>query len=102
MESLRLCTLTLLTIIVILNTCILSTESAICCLSYSKRPIRCQKLKGYTMQDINTSCDIKAIIFHSVTGKLICANPEKPWTQHRIQCLKEKAARLSSSIIGKK
>ncbi|XP_062377540.1 C-C motif chemokine 20b [Sardina pilchardus] len=98
MGSSRLCTLTLLTIIVILNTCILSTESAMCCLSYYKKPIRCQKLKGYTMQDIHTSCDIKAIIFHTVAGKLICANPDMKWTQRRVQCLKVKAAKMSSPV----
>ncbi|XP_031439828.1 C-C motif chemokine 20b [Clupea harengus] len=102
MERLRCCTLTLLFIILILNTSILSTESASCCLSYSRRPIRCQKLKGYTMQDITTSCDIKAIIFHTVGERFICADPAREWTHHRIQCLKDKAARMSSSLIAKK
>ncbi|XP_063062156.1 C-C motif chemokine 20-like [Engraulis encrasicolus] len=90
------CLLTVLYIILAVNTLILPTESASCCLSYSRRPIRCQRLKGYTMQDITTSCDIKAIIFHTVAGRLICADPVRLWTRRRVECLKKRAIRMSS------
>ncbi|KAL2085253.1 hypothetical protein ACEWY4_018573 [Coilia grayii] len=102
MEKCMSCLLTLLSVLLVFNTFILPTESASCCLSYSRRPVRCQRLKGYTIQGITTSCDIKAIVFHAVGGRFICADPAQLWTQSRIRCLKETAMRMSSPLIDKK
>ncbi|XP_019958760.1 C-C motif chemokine 20b [Paralichthys olivaceus] len=77
-----LCTL------VILNTFICITQSASCCVSYSKRPLKCHRLLGYTIQTINTSCDISAVIFH-VNGRFVCADPLKKWTQRGMSCVDE-------------
>ncbi|KAG7231270.1 hypothetical protein INR49_012101 [Caranx melampygus] len=48
--------------LIILATSISSTESASCCLRYTRRSLSCSRLLGYTVQTINTSCDINAIM----------------------------------------
>ncbi|XP_030625854.1 C-C motif chemokine 20b [Chanos chanos] len=93
---------TFIIILFILKTFVQETESASCCLSYTKRTVRCQRLKGYTIQNINSTCDIKAIIFHTVNGKYICADPSKMWTQHRIDCLKKKAVNIGGNAESPK
>ncbi|XP_060949907.1 C-C motif chemokine 20b [Limanda limanda] len=75
--------------LVLLSTFICSTQSARCCLSYTKRMLPCQRIVDYSIQTINKSCDINAIIFH-VRGKFVCADPSKPWTQSRMTCVNEK------------
>uniref|UniRef100_A0A3P8SKF6 C-C motif chemokine n=1 Tax=Amphiprion percula TaxID=161767 RepID=A0A3P8SKF6_AMPPE len=74
--------------LVILVTFTGTTESASCCLRYVKRPLPCRRLLGYTIQNINTACDINAIIFH-VPGRFLCANPNMKWTQRAIKCVDE-------------
>ncbi|KAK7123626.1 hypothetical protein R3I93_021908 [Phoxinus phoxinus] len=76
------------------------TEAGICCLSYTKRPKRCALLKGYDIQAITGRCDLAAIIFHTVKGKSICADPAQSWTQMRVECLKMKAAEVKVISSG--
>ncbi|KAM9436898.1 C-C motif chemokine 20-like [Clarias gariepinus] len=80
--------------ILILSAFIMDTETARCCLSYTRRPVRCGLLKGYYIQEITGSCDIRAIIFKTKDGKSICANPRMEWTHKRINCLWEKAGKM--------
>ncbi|XP_047423947.1 C-C motif chemokine 20b [Mugil cephalus] len=75
--------------LIILTTFIGNAESASCCLNYTKRQLPCRRIKGYTIQTINTSCDIKAIIFH-VKGRFVCADPTQSWTQNRMKCVDER------------
>ncbi|XP_053467736.1 C-C motif chemokine 3-like [Ictalurus furcatus] len=77
--------------ILILSAFIMDTETARCCFSYTRRPVRCGRLQGYYIQEINRSCDIRAIIFQTKDGRFICADPKMEWTQERIMCLWEKA-----------
>ncbi|KAM9332046.1 C-C motif chemokine 20b [Pholidichthys leucotaenia] len=68
-----------------------STESVRCCLSYTKRPLPCRRILDYSIQTINTSCDINAVIFH-VSGRFICADPSHHLTQRRMKCVDQKKA----------
>ncbi|XP_060756796.1 C-C motif chemokine 3-like 1 [Neoarius graeffei] len=77
--------------ILILSAFIMDTETARCCFSYTRRPVRCSRLKGYFIQEITRNCDIRAIIFKVRNGRLICADPRMEWTQERVTCLREKA-----------
>ncbi|XP_027029544.1 C-C motif chemokine 20b [Tachysurus fulvidraco] len=78
--------------LLVLTTFIIDTETARCCFSYTQRPVRCGRLKGYSIQEITGNCDIRAIIFETQTAKFICADPKMRWTQDRITCLRKKAA----------
>ncbi|XP_028288639.1 C-C motif chemokine 20b [Parambassis ranga] len=74
--------------LIVLAAFIDSTQSASCCLRYSRRPIPCKRLLGYTVQTINTSCDINAIIFH-VPGRFVCADPAMNWTKRGVKCVED-------------
>ncbi|XP_026793816.2 eotaxin [Pangasianodon hypophthalmus] len=80
--------------ILILSAFITDTETARCCFSYTRRPVRCARLLGYFIQEITGNCDIRAIIFKTRDERLICADPRMEWTQERITCLWEKAGTM--------
>ncbi|KAG7526989.1 C-C motif chemokine 20-like [Solea senegalensis] len=80
--------------IVILSTFIRSTQSTACCLMYTKRHLSCRRLLDYTVQTINTSCDINAIIFHR-PGRFVCADPSKSWTQRAMKCVDDMKRRIA-------
>ncbi|XP_018534813.2 C-C motif chemokine 20b [Lates calcarifer] len=65
-----------------------NTQSASCCMRYTRRPLPYKQIMGYTIQTINNSCDINAIIFH-VPGKFICADPSMKRTQQRMKFVDE-------------
>ncbi|KAJ8375889.1 hypothetical protein SKAU_G00064690 [Synaphobranchus kaupii] len=94
MTSTRVTAVALL-VIFILNSFFLHTESASCCLSYTKKNIKCQRMKGYTIQTLMGICDMDAIIFHAKGGNFICADPSKEQTQKIIHCLTARAKSLS-------
>ncbi|XP_034562816.1 C-C motif chemokine 20b [Notolabrus celidotus] len=89
MASSRMILLTTLCSLLIMSTFIDSTHSASCCLWYTSRPLKCSRLLGYTIQTINTSCDINAVIFH-VKGRFLCADPSSSHTQKLMRCFDEK------------
>ncbi|KAK1885495.1 C-C motif chemokine 20 [Dissostichus eleginoides] len=89
MASGKVCFLAALFSLVILSTFIDSTQTANCCLSYTSRRLRCQRLLGYTIQTINTSCDINAVIFH-LPGRFVCADPSSIRTQREMKCVDER------------
>nr|QZC92281.1 chemokine (C-C motif) ligand 20b [Sebastes schlegelii] len=99
MASSRICLLAALCSLVILTMFIGSTQSASCCMRYTNRRFKCQRLMGYTIQTINTSCDINAVIFH-LPGRFVCADPLTKWTQRGMQCIDERR-RMSSQIIAR-
>ncbi|XP_059183118.1 C-C motif chemokine 20b [Centropristis striata] len=88
MASSKVC-LAALCSLVILSTFIGSTQSASCCLMYTRRHPPCNRVMGYTVQNINTSCDIPAVIFH-LPARFLCANPSDAWTQKVLKCLDER------------
>ncbi|KAF5889124.1 C-C motif chemokine 20-like, partial [Clarias magur] len=75
-------------VLLILSVFITDTATARCCFSYKHRPVRCSRLKGYSIQEITGNCDIRAIIFETQNRKFICADPKVRWTQDRITCLR--------------
>ncbi|XP_026148099.1 C-C motif chemokine 20b [Mastacembelus armatus] len=97
MASGKVCVLAAVCALVILTTLISSTDSASCCLRYTRRPLPCKRLLGYSIQTINTSCDINAIIFH-LQGRFVCADPSMQWTQRAMKCLDEMERRKNQII----
>ncbi|XP_060920748.1 C-C motif chemokine 20b [Labrus mixtus] len=89
MTSGRVFLLAALCSLFILTTFIDSTESARCCLCYSRRHLKCSRLLGYTIQTSTASCDIEAIIFHG-KGTFICADPLSSHTQKLKRCLERR------------
>ncbi|CAJ1081636.1 C-C motif chemokine 20b [Xyrichtys novacula] len=75
--------------LLILSSFVDRTQSASCCLWYTRRHLKCNRLLGYTIQTINTSCDMNAVIFH-LRGRFICANPSSSHTQNLMKCLDDK------------
>ncbi|XP_075996536.1 C-C motif chemokine 20-like [Genypterus blacodes] len=78
--------------LVCLATFIGSAQSASCCLRLYKHPLHCRRLLGYTLQTINTSCDINAVIFH-LSGRFVCSDPTKHWTVRAMKCVDERLQR---------
>uniref|UniRef100_A0A8B9L1Q1 C-C motif chemokine 20-like n=1 Tax=Astyanax mexicanus TaxID=7994 RepID=A0A8B9L1Q1_ASTMX len=56
----------------------LSFFAASCCLSYTRRRLYCENLRGFTIQTIYGHCDLDAFI---------CADPNKKRTQEMVRCL---------------
>ncbi|XP_043082021.1 C-C motif chemokine 20b [Puntigrus tetrazona] len=82
--------------VLILVAFLVETDAVRCCLKYRRRPLDCRHLKGFDIQKMTGSCDLPAIIFHTKNGKLVCADPERHWTQDRVECLRLKAAEVKS------
>ncbi|NXF04292.1 CCL20 protein, partial [Smithornis capensis] len=55
-----------------------------CCLSYTKRRLPRQALKGYTEQLSSEVCDIPAIIFHTKSGLKACVDPKEGWVKKHL------------------
>nr|XP_040022703.1 C-C motif chemokine 20b [Gasterosteus aculeatus aculeatus] len=94
MASSRVRVLAPLCALVLLGTFIGSTRSASCCMMYSSRRWNCQRMMGYSIQTIVSSCDINAVIFH-FPGRFVCANPASKWTKRAMQCLNERKRKRS-------
>ncbi|XP_022604460.1 C-C motif chemokine 20-like [Seriola dumerili] len=84
----KVCLLAVFCTLIILTTFSGSAQSASCCLRYTRRQLSCMRLLGYTIQNINTSCDINAIIFH-LPGRFVCADPSMNWTRRGMMCVDE-------------
>ncbi|XP_015216549.1 C-C motif chemokine 20-like [Lepisosteus oculatus] len=69
--------------------------AAYCCTGYSKSQLPFSRIKGYTIQTVHGICNIRAIIFHTIKNKDVCADPAQKWVMDRIQRLKLKAEALS-------
>ncbi|KAL3040761.1 hypothetical protein OYC64_011705 [Pagothenia borchgrevinki] len=100
MASDKVCFLATLCSLVILSTFIGSTQSASCCLRYTSRRLPCQRLLGYTVQTINTSCEIEAIIFH-LRGRFVCADPSSIDTQREMKCVDERRKKKRKIIANR-
>ncbi|XP_034718531.1 C-C motif chemokine 20b [Etheostoma cragini] len=90
----------LLCSLMILTTFISSTQSASCCLRYTKRQFPCQRLLGYTIQTMINSCDLRAVIFH-LPGKFVCADPSTNWTQRGMKCVDERRRKTSQILTSR-
>ncbi|XP_070709264.1 C-C motif chemokine 20b [Pempheris klunzingeri] len=97
MASQKVCLISALCCLFILNTFIGGTQSASCCLRYTKHHFACRRLLGYTIQTIKSSCDIPAVIFH-VPGRFVCADPSVNWTQRGMRCLDERRRKTTRML----
>ncbi|XP_036410692.1 C-C motif chemokine 19-like [Megalops cyprinoides] len=61
-----------------------------CCLSYSEKPFPVALLHHYHIQDIRGSCNIDAVVFTTVRGRKICANPNDQWVQEAMEHIQDK------------
>ncbi|XP_028648219.1 C-C motif chemokine 20-like [Erpetoichthys calabaricus] len=66
-----------------------------CCVSYSKYQLPFIRIKGYSIQTPQDYCDIPAVVFHTIKGKHICANPKDTWVEIRIQQLMNKVKKMT-------
>ncbi|XP_034416068.1 C-C motif chemokine 20b [Cyclopterus lumpus] len=80
--------------LVILTAFIGSTQSASCCMMFTSRRFPCQRLMGYTIQTIISSCDINAVIFH-LPAKFVCADPSSKWTLRGMKCVDERRRKMN-------
>ncbi|XP_029979392.1 C-C motif chemokine 20b [Sphaeramia orbicularis] len=87
MTGSKSCLLAVVCSLVIITNLIGSAQSWSCCLTYAKRPYSCKRLLAYSIQTINTACDINAIIFHLPNGRFVCADPLANWTQRGMKCV---------------
>ncbi|KAL7373248.1 hypothetical protein ABVT39_002267 [Epinephelus coioides] len=100
MTSGKVCLLAALCSLIILSTFIDSTQSASCCMRYVNRRMKCHHLLGYTIQNIYTSCDISAVIFH-LPGRFLCADPSSSWTQRGMKCIDERRKKNSEILANR-
>uniref|UniRef100_A0A3P9JHG5 Chemokine interleukin-8-like domain-containing protein n=1 Tax=Oryzias latipes TaxID=8090 RepID=A0A3P9JHG5_ORYLA len=58
-----------------------SSLAKLCCTRYQSTgnhfPV--QRLKSYRVQEDTGNCNIRAIIFLTVKGRVFCANPKQQW-----------------------
>ncbi|XP_008394685.1 C-C motif chemokine 20b [Poecilia reticulata] len=101
MESNKACLFAALCAFLIVCSFVCSSDSASCCTRYTKKKLSCLPVKSYSVQTIQGSCDISAIIFH-VNRRFVCADPTKPWTARAVKCLDERRKkRVNEVLMGK-
>ncbi|XP_041120629.1 C-C motif chemokine 20-like [Polyodon spathula] len=66
-----------------------------CCMSYSKKALPCPRIRGYSIQSVKDLCNIEAVVFHTIRGKNICADPSQEWVMDRIACLNNRVKRMA-------
>ncbi|XP_051740306.1 chemokine (C-C motif) ligand 35, duplicate 1 [Ctenopharyngodon idella] len=54
-----------------------------CCFSYTDRPLPVKLVADYSMT--SQQCTKEAVLFKTVKGRQVCANPADPWVQKLIQ-----------------
>uniref|UniRef100_UPI00398F25DF C-C motif chemokine 20-like n=1 Tax=Pristiophorus japonicus TaxID=55135 RepID=UPI00398F25DF len=66
-----------------------------CCLKYSMKAMPFQLISGYVLQRSNEICDIDAIIFYTVRGRAVCANPGRKWVKRALEVLSKRLEKMS-------
>ncbi|XP_030629315.1 C-C motif chemokine 2 [Chanos chanos] len=69
-------------------TTLTETSAVKCCTKYSDAALPVVRLRDYRVQDLTGLCHIEAVIFSTVRGRLICANPEEKWVKDGIKYIK--------------
>ncbi|XP_066222393.1 regakine-1-like [Saccopteryx leptura] len=62
-------------------------EAVTCCVSFVPRPIPFRRMKDY--RETSVICPTPGIIFTTIRGRQICADPRDIWVQQYIQLLKQ-------------
>ncbi|XP_067850840.1 C-C motif chemokine 20-like [Heptranchias perlo] len=71
------------------------TSNEECCVKYSMRPLPLRLISGYVEQQSNELCHIDAIIFYTVRGRAVCANPDNRWVKIAMRFLSKKLEKMS-------
>ncbi|XP_078266117.1 C-C motif chemokine 20-like [Rhinoraja longicauda] len=66
-----------------------------CCLAYSKKQLPQKLISGYVEQKSNEICEIDAIIFYTVRGRVVCADPGHHWVKKALHFLSKKLKKMS-------
>ncbi|MBN3326756.1 CCL20 protein, partial [Atractosteus spatula] len=88
MERLILSVTIVLAVLMTLTSVAESQSPVSCCVSYSEKPIPLKIIKDYRIQDTKEYCNINAVLFLTVRGRQICANPKDKWVMTAIQKIK--------------
>ncbi|NWJ10652.1 CCL13 protein, partial [Crypturellus undulatus] len=59
-----------------------------CCLHHAKKPVRLTNLQSF--YETSTECPLSAIVFVTLAGQKICADPEKSWVKRATNVLGRK------------
>ncbi|XP_063309315.1 C-C motif chemokine 21a-like [Pelobates fuscus] len=78
--------LRLLTLVTLLGFCIHGSNGDFedCCISYAKSrnyKTLYKYVRYYQSQEINESCNRRAIVFHFKKHKVLCGNPHEQWVR---------------------
>ncbi|KAF6728481.1 C-C motif chemokine 19 [Oryzias melastigma] len=87
MAKLSACVFIMLVLLTTLNE---KALARFCCTRYQKIPVPVDRLKKYTELKNTGNCHLRAIIFLTVKGKLVCANPNEEWVIEAMKTLKKK------------
>ncbi|KAK9952147.1 hypothetical protein ABG768_018003 [Culter alburnus] len=59
-----------------------------CCFSFTDRPLPIKLVADYSMT--SQQCPKEAVLFKTVKGRQVCANPADSWVQKHIQTIDSK------------
>ncbi|XP_066514537.1 C-C motif chemokine 25 [Hoplias malabaricus] len=70
-----------------------------CCLRYVKelRPHQKKFVSSYRRQDLDGGCNLPAIVFKMMRGRIFCGNPKEKW----VQVLMEKIKHMQNESVHK-
>uniref|UniRef100_A0A8C7WQN8 Chemokine interleukin-8-like domain-containing protein n=1 Tax=Oryzias sinensis TaxID=183150 RepID=A0A8C7WQN8_9TELE len=74
--------------------CCMRTLAKLCCTRYQSNHFPVQRLKSYRVQEDTGNCNIRAIIFLTVKGRVFCANPKQQWVIEAKKC----SSRLKDNV----
>uniref|UniRef100_A0AAY4ANM9 C-C motif chemokine n=1 Tax=Denticeps clupeoides TaxID=299321 RepID=A0AAY4ANM9_9TELE len=58
-----------------------------CCTRYSSTILSAEAVKGFSIQDSFSNCNINAVILHTKNGRHVCANPHVRWVRQIVRNL---------------
>ncbi|KAG5847300.1 hypothetical protein ANANG_G00124560 [Anguilla anguilla] len=70
---------------------------AACCTTYSQRKLPEKLVKGFSIQDNRGQCHINAVIFLTLKGRKVCADPTKDWVMERIKQLRNTVKEMTKN-----
>ncbi|XP_062816583.1 C-C motif chemokine 5-like [Anolis carolinensis] len=59
-----------------------SADPGLCCFAYVHKPLPLKNIVSF--ESSNHKCHSPAVIFITVTGRRVCADPQAQWVQQRI------------------
>ncbi|XP_069753951.1 C-C motif chemokine 20-like [Narcine bancroftii] len=68
-----------------------------CCLAHSRSRLPQKLISGYAEQNSNEICEIDAIIFYTIGGRAVCANPRHHWVKRTLNFLSKKLHKMSQA-----